>query len=545
MVLTQDADGCILMINHHGAELLGTEPAALVGRSFHALLPAEQADAVREQLRVLVGQASGQWRHEALLTGANGEAHCLMWFHSRLSELEGGSARLLSVGIDISERKSAEASLGWLASHDALTRLLNRHRFEEELEQMLAGSRAQGQKGGAVLLLDLDHFKDINDSSGHGAGDEMLRKVGQALEDAAVEGELVARLGPDEFGVLIPGVDVMSAGEGADRFCKSLAKVAVAGTQRVHRITASVGVAVFPTHGNSLSELLCNADMALQEAKASGRNAWRIYAQDDAGRERVRERVFWNERARAILNDRSFDLHFQPIVRLGSGEVSHYEALVRVHGDRGQLESPTRFIAAAERTGLVRKLDEVVIERVMACQAALQERAINATIAVNLSAQSFHNPALVEHIDHCLEHYGADPRSILFEITETAAVEDIGAAWEVMTALRRRGCRFALDDFGVGYCSLQYLKRLPVDYLKIDGSFIRSLHENPDDRVVVKGVIEIARAFGLRTIAEFVDSQAVWDCLTEMGVDYAQGYHIDQARTFVELWGSSAADSPA
>ncbi len=539
VVLTQNSAGEIMMINQHGAAFLGQPQELLVGSAFAKLLPPDVVDGVCEELARLSACDEGEYQHECMLESPGKGARCLLWFHSRLSKLDGAGASLLSVGLDISERKSAEASLGWLASHDALTRLLNRHRFEEELEQLLAGARSHGHKG-AVLLIDLDHFKDINDSSGHAAGDEMLRKVGQVLEETACEDELVARLGPDEFGVLIPGVDVMSAGEGADRFTKALMRVAVAGHQRVHRITASIGVALYPMHGSSSSELLCNADMALLEAKQSGRNAWRIYAQDDAGRERISERVFWNERVRTIVNERAFDLHFQPIARLATGDISHYEALVRVHNERGQLESPAKFIAAAERTGMIRRLDEVVIERVMACQAALLDRGLNVTIAVNLSAQSFHNPMLVEHIDHCIEHYGADPRAILFEITETAAVEDIGAAWEIMTTLRRRGFRFALDDFGVGYCSLQYLKRLPVDYLKIDGSFIRSLHENPDDRVVVKGVIEIARAFGLRTIAEFVDSQEVKEHLALLGVDYVQGYHIDVPRTFVELWGVHA-----
>ncbi len=538
LILTQNSAGEILMINHHGERLMGLKSPNLVGSQFVSLFADEkETKTLSNQLQALISGELEEFHHEAAIVNYSGEPRYMSWFHSRLPEGEGGEHNLLTVAIDISERRVAEENLGWLASHDPLTGLLNRRRFEDELEHLMAASHRYGHSG-ALLFFDLDQFKDVNDSSGHQVGDSLLKRVAESLLETAREADVVARLGGDEFAILLQEADEFSAGETADRFCRALMKIAVPGMQRIHRISASIGVAIFPQHGKDPTSILANADIAMYQAKDAGRNTWSIFNEDQYGKERINERVYWNDKVKQILSDDSFDMYFQPIVDVQTNKMTHCEALLRVPDESGQMCSPEKFISAAERGGLIQGMDEKIIAKVMSYQMQLKKAGKVVIMSINLSGLSFRNDNLMSHLHSCLETYQVDPNHLIFEITETAAVADMDAAIEVINEIRALGCKFALDDFGVGFSSLHYLKLLPVDYLKIDGSFISQLHKERDDRVVVRALVDIAREFGLLTVAEFVDDQEIIGVLKQLGVDYAQGYYIAKPQPYHQLWVS-------
>jgi EAL domain-containing protein (putative c-di-GMP-specific phosphodiesterase class I) len=301
-------------------------------------------------------------------------------------------------------------------------------------------------------------------------------------------------------------------------------------------VTTSIGAVLFPEHGDDVDQLLANADIALYQAKARGRNAWHIFDGDDTHRARIHERVQWEKQIRNILAGDGIDMHYQPIMNLHSGQISHYEALLRCRDEQGELLPTAQLIVAAEQNGLIHRLDEQVISAVFRHAALLQEQDHCPQFAINLSGLSFTNPNLVAHIRNCLFKTGVSPDVIIFEITETAALADIDASIQIMEALRAEGCRFALDDFGVGFSSLYYLKKLPVSYIKIDGSFIRNLCQDSEHQVLIRALVDVARAFRLHTIAEFVESEDVVQLLTELGVDYAQGFHIARPTAFKDIW---------
>ena len=536
LILTQDSKGDIVMINHHGEKLLGLKTEAIIGSKFAGILnDKNEAEQISRQLAALLSGDVEELHHETAAVNHAGEPRYISWFHSRLPDRSDGKHHLLTVGIDISERRTAEENLGWLASHDPLTGLLNRRRFEDELEHVMATCHRYGHSG-ALLFFDLDQFKDVNDSSGHQVGDELLKRVAEALLESARESDVVARLGGDEFAILLQEADQISAGETAERFCRALMKIAVPGSRRIHRISGSIGIALFPEHGKEASMVLANADIAMYQAKAAGRNTWSIFNENQHGKERIHERVYWNETVRQIYHEETFDLYFQPIVNVKTGNVIHYEALLRVPGEDGKMGSSFKFISAAERAGLMPGMDEKIIDKAMLYLRQLQQCGQSTRFAVNLSGLSFRNENLVVHIRDCLARYDINPHNVMFEITETAAVADTEIANKVIDEIRAIGCQFALDDFGTGFSSLHYLKQMPVDYLKIDGSFISNLHQDKGDRVVVQALVNIAREYGHKTIAEFVESREIMTVLEELGVDYAQGYYIGKPLPFNEVW---------
>ncbi len=541
LILTQDSKGEVLMINHHGEKLIGAKVEDVVGSQFVNLLEGEQdTEEIAGKLKLLLKGDVEDFHHESIIANQQGESRFMSWFHSRLPDRDDGEHHILTVAIDISERRIAEENLGWLANHDPLTGLLNRRRFEDELDHIMVASQRYGHAG-ALLFFDLDEFKDVNDTSGHQVGDELLKRVAESLQETAREADVVARLGGDEFAIILQEANEYSAGETADRFCRALIKIAVPGINRVHRISASIGVAMFPEHGADPTELLAHADIAMYQAKAAGRNTWSIFNEDQHGKERIHERVYWNEQVKQIISDESFDVYFQPIVCVSNNEIVHYEALLRVPDEEGQMAPPYEFISAAERGGLMQSMDEKIISKVMLYQSQLIDKGVQVKFTINLSGLSFRNDNLISHIRSCLEKYDIDPEDIIFEITETAAVADVESAVEVINEIRAIGCRFALDDFGVGFSSLHYLKRLPVDFLKIDGSFISRLHVDKEDRILVQALVNIARQFGQMTVAEFVDNEEIMVVLKQLGVDYAQGFHLARPMPYSELWSGTVS----
>lgn len=427
--------------------------------------------------------------------------------------------------IDISEQKQTEERIVFLANHDPLTNLYNRRRFQEHLERQIAYAR-RFKIHSALLFVDLDQFKYINDTLGHQAGDQCLISVAHVFRASLREIDILGRMGGDEFGIILPNVDEQGALTVARNLIDRLeAEVRVPADPNI-RLSASIGIALFPEQGTTPAELLAKADAAMYTTKRQGRSRVHVYQPDDRELLNMKAKVHWENRINHALRHDRFLLHYQPIVSLPDHRISHYEVLLRLREENGELIYPGAFLEIAERFGLIRDVDEWVIRNAIAEQARSIRDGLPVTLAINLSGRHFGDPDFVTLVRECLAESQADPARLIFEVTETAAVENLTAAERFIEPLRELGCRLALDDFGVGYSSFHYLKNLPVDMIKIDGSFIRHLHQNRADQAIVRAITDLSRGMDIQTVAEFVENRAILDKLEELGVDYAQGYHI-------------------
>ncbi|TCO82346.1 diguanylate cyclase/phosphodiesterase [Plasticicumulans lactativorans] len=535
-ILTLDQDGQILRANPFTQSLTGQRPQDLLGRRFTDLLLPEAAGDGAQRLAEVIAVGQRHLRHESLVLNRDGSLRNVTWYHSRLRPGAAGGPVVLSVGLDNTERRGAESRLAWMADHDTLTGLPNRRRFQEELELMLNAAQRQGRVG-ALLLLDLDQFKYVNEADSHLSGDRLLKTIGSALAKELMLAELVARLGGDEFGVLVRDVDAEGAARVAAEINAIVSGVNCEVDGRTHRITASIGVALFPEHGQTVEELLANADLAMYQAKEAGRGHWHVFSEADRSREQLQNRVYWKDRVAQALAEDRFVLYFQPIMHIADGTIAHYEVLLRLLEDDGTVFAAGQFIDAAERTGMIHAVDRVVLSKAIHFLADINRRGIDVSFSLNLSGHSLNDADLLAHLQRELEASGVDTSRLIFEITETAAVGDFAQATSMILFIKSLGCRFALDDFGIGFSSFSYLKHFPVDYLKIDGSFIRQLAGSPDDQIIVKALNQIAAGFGKHTVAEYVESADTLALLREFGIDYAQGYYVSEPRSAEELFG--------
>jgi diguanylate cyclase (GGDEF)-like protein len=435
--------------------------------------------------------------------------------------------------VDITRRKEAEEQLQHLADHDPLTGLLNRRGFDQRLEQHIAEVRRYGRRS-AVLLIDLDRFKCINDTLGHAAGDEVLQKVARQLAQRCRRSDVLARLGGDEFAVLLHEVDAASAQLVADELRTAIKENAQLRDHQV-QITASIGVAILDeTRDLTPRELLAAADIAMYQAKEAGRD--RSCASSVAPSQAAMLSEFaWSERVRSALRTDGFELYQQPILNLATGSVDRHELLLRMRGEDGKVIVAGAFLKSAERFGLMQEIDKWVVREAIRFVAEEGRAGRAAPIEVNLAGPSLSDAGVMDCIDRELQETGIDPSSIIFEVTEAEAIASIAEACRFAGRLVELGCAFALDDFGAGFSSFQYLKSLPFEYLKIDGQFIRNLNASAGDREIVKAIVQMAACLGKKTIAEFVGDQVTVDLLREYGVNFAQGYHVGKPRPLAEL----------
>ncbi len=440
-------------------------------------------------------------------------------------ERDGETCHLRGLLIDVSEQKSAQAHILYLAEHDPLTDLINRRRFQEELEHHIAWARRYGEAG-ALLFIDLDQFKYINDTFGHGYGDECLVRMARCLQRSLRETDILGRLGGDEFGVILPRCDREAATQVAEELLRALGENLVSFGSHSTTVGASIGIVLFPDQGTDPNQLLAMADTAMYAAKEQGRNRYYVFDARDQTRDRMQAKLHWESRIREALDNDGFVLHYQPIVELASGRASHYEVLLRMRDASGGLIEPERFLGIAERFGMIRDIDRWVLRAAIRQQAESTRGGHSLALAINLSGVHFDSPEIIDYIHDTIEAHGADPRDLIFEVTETAAVGHLERAELFLESLRQIGCRFALDDFGVGFSSLHYLKHLTVDFIKIDGSFVRSLHEDDASRVFVRSMADLARGLGITCIAEFVQNAAIVDELRALGVPFGQGHHL-------------------
>ncbi|MBI2557147.1 MAG: EAL domain-containing protein [Planctomycetes bacterium] len=445
---------------------------------------------------------------------------------------DGTGRNLSTIGRDISDRKRFEEQMTYMANRDPLTNLLNRRHFHEDMEGWLAQTRRFGIKG-AVLFLDLDNFKYINNSLGHQAGDKLLIAIADLLRARLRETDILARLGGDEFAIILPHADVNRAESVANQIRELVQYHTSVEENYPPGITISIGIALFPGHGDTVETLLAYADLAMYRAKEEGRNRVCVYTPEQTTQ--IELRLIWEKRIHEALDRDNFVLFLQPIMDIRQNLIIGHEALLRMMNEKGEVVVPSNFLDIAERFGLIHDIDRWVVSRAIHLIQKLQHDGKPTYLEVNLSGKAFTDNKLLPLIRSELATTGIDPVNITFEITETSVIENIAIARHFIVELKSLGCRFALDDFGIGFSSFNYLKHLPVDYLKIGGSFVSNLPYDTVDQHLVKAMVEVACGLGKKTTAEFVENEETLRLLREYGVDYAQGYHIGKPRHVSEL----------
>jgi diguanylate cyclase (GGDEF)-like protein/PAS domain S-box-containing protein len=491
------------------------------------------------------GKIVGLANHSVLISRESKEYH----IDDSAAPIRGRDGQVLGAVLvfhDVTETRRLTRQLEYDATHDALTGLVNRTEFERRLAGALASAQEYGARH-ALCYLDLDQFKVVNDTAGHAAGDELLRQIRAILTGMFRERDTLARIGGDEFGLLFDNCPLDRAQAIAQTIVTRIREHRFEWGDRVYQIGASVGLVEIAAGTRDTAQLLTHADVACYIAKEMGRNRVHVYQPEDSETTQRHGEILGAAELRDALEKGFFRLHYQPIVslRVPGQKPVRYEALLRVAyaagvPERGELVLPAMFIPAAERYGLMNAIDRWVIETAFREYAA----GIGQTripIALNLSGNSLSDDTLLDFIERQFVESGFQPERVCFEITETAAIQNLRRARELMAALKRRGCQFALDDFGSGLSSFHYLKTLPVDYLKIDGSFVKDMIENESDCTLVAAINQMSHALGIQTVAEWAQSEAVFGRLCELEVDYAQGYFIGKPAP----WGRQAERSAA
>ena len=537
--LTLSADKVILSLNHSGSKQLCCTPEELVGQNASILCPESEWRSFEERLDKCLSQAGIMHHWEMPQLRRDGETFFAR-VRSRTISDKDGTHTLLLVCEDITQAFELKEKLTYQASHDPLTGLINRHEFERRLAQCLYVARERNTDN-ALCYVDLDQFKVINDTLGHIAGDELLRLVTRLLTEHVRKQDSVGRMGGDEFVILIEHCTIEDAERVINKVRRSIEEFYFPWEGQSFRITASMGLVPVNGTTGSITEALKIADTACYAAKDLGRNRVYVYRDDDEEMARHNGEMQWVNRIHHALDEHKLRLYCQKIipVEANNNEGIHYELLLRMEDDDGNLLAPGAFLPAAERYGLACKLDRWVIATAFEwfCSNPQHVKLLS-QCSINLSGHSLGDDELLAFILQRFSETGVHPHKICFEITETAAIAKLSCASQWIQKLRQRGCRFALDDFGSGLSSFGYLKSLPVDYLKIDGQFIKDIIGNPMNMVIVRSIHEIARVMGTSTIAEFVESDAILEKLREIGIDYAQGYGISAPEPFEDMVNS-------
>lgn len=530
IIITLDQQCRITSFNQYAERITGIKASEIINTPIQRFCSPEEWPHIFQALSDIKEKRSNVEQIEADFIHHQDNVRVVSWMHSSLN-VQNNESVILSVGVDITDKKHSEDQILWMAEHDALTGLFNRFKFNAEFERILLHAETVGNKG-VLLFLDLDQFKDLNDSCGHNIGDQLLKRVAQVLSKVSRSTDLVARLGGDEFAIILPQTDL----QGAEQFCKKIA-VQMAELNFIYQhvsyhISSSIGLVEFPLADQGVDALLSNADLAMYQAKAKGKNTWHTFNIDDKTRSHLQNRILWKQKiidALAGKNQR-FIFHYQPILNLTTNKVSHYEALLRLEDADGSLHMPGSFIEVAEQTGLIHQIDHHVLQMGVTKQAEFDQLATPISLSLNLSAHATSDPDLLPRLKRLLRETGAKPENLIFELTETAAVADYGQAKAMMLQINELGCQFSLDDFGTGFASFRYMRELPVAIVKIDGAFIQHICDNPDDRLFVNALVDVAKGMGKKTIAEFVENAAIVTMLKTIGVDYAQGYHIGRPK---------------
>jgi diguanylate cyclase (GGDEF)-like protein/PAS domain S-box-containing protein len=534
-VITTDADGTVEYVNPVAEDLTGWKVDDASGRSIDEIFRGfheETCEPLENPLDIAIrrDRAIKSVRPTLLIRRDGNE----LYIESTASPIRDGKG-IVTGGVlvfhDVSESRELNRRLSYHASHDILTGLVNRREFENRLERALKSAQAR-ETSYALLYLDLDQFKMVNDSCGHSAGDALLGQLGALLKSKIRWRDTLARLGADEFGVLLESCNLEEAMQTAESLRAAIGDFRFTWDERVFRLGASIGVVPITAENEDVAVLLSAADSACAAAKEAGRNRVQSYQENDIDLMRRRREMQWAARINNALEENRFELFRQTIQPLQAEEEgSHYEILLRMRDENGGIISPSLFLEAAERYSITPKIDRWVIQsafRWLVSEADERERL--ALCSINLSGRSLGDEKFLPFVVDQFRMSGIEPSKVCFEITETEAIGSYSQANRFINSLKELGCRFALDDFGTGLSSLSYLKHFPVDFLKIDGSFVKEIVHDPIDREMVRSINEMAHLTGKHTIAEFAENEEIITMLRGMGIDYAQGYGIAEPK---------------
>ncbi len=519
-IVALDEQGRITYVNQRAPDILGGEADDLLGRPFTAIL--HEADRLDWERRLARLKRGARMLYDVRLQRVDGQELWALNSCSPQFDERGQFAGAIAMLKDVTERKQAEEALAHQALHDALTSLPNRNLLHDRLDQAILSARRE-DRSLALFLIDLDRFKEVNDTFGHHYGDLLLKQVGPRLRGALRESDTVARLGGDEFAVLLPACAEMEAAKvTAGKLLGALEEPFVVEGQTL-TISGSMGVVLYPDHGEDVQTLMRRADVAMYAAKRDGQG-YSIYAieqdQHSAGR------LTLSSQLRQSIEANELVMHYQPKISLRTKQLIDVEALVRwQHRERG-LIGADHFVPLAEQTGLIKPLSQWVLKNVLEQCRAWQAAGLHMGVAINVSMRNLHDPELPDQIAELLEGCDFPPNMLRLEITETALMTNPARTMEVVTRLSGLGVHLSIDDFGTGYSSLAYLKRLPVREIKIDKSFVRDMASNENDAVIVRSTIDLGHNLGLEVVAEGVETREALDQLTELGCDLAQGYYM-------------------
>lgn len=539
-VVTTDELGLILSMNPAAEQLIGVSEKEtqhkdvcqffkLINEKTHKPVPCPIAECL--QSRSIITNEK-----EHILVNTSAEQYSINDSVSPIIDEGGVMLGTVLVFRDVTQSRALSAELNWQALHDPLTGLANRRQFELEMKLLLDKAIADNLHH-HLLYLDLDQFKVVNDTCGHDAGDELLKQVTATLNDKLRKSDVLARLGGDEFGVLLESCDAENALVVANNLRQAVENFRFGWQTHSFKIGVSIGVAEITGEEGKAAKVLSAADAACYVAKQSGRNRVCFHETDSSASSAHQKEMQWVSRLQAALDKDHFDLFLQRIqsVSQQGSPSDHYEVLVRMIGKKGEIIPPGAFLPAAERFNLIGNLDTWVVENVfkkLELLRRVKKRPKNLMLSINLSGKSMEDIDLLDRIGILLGESGFPAENFCFEVTETAAIANLKQATKFLSSLRLKGCKVALDDFGSGLSSFAYLKELPIDYLKIDGLFVKDIVNDEIDKAFVESINQIGQVMGLETIAEFVESDEIMSVLTDIGVDYAQGYGIHKPRAF-------------
>jgi diguanylate cyclase (GGDEF)-like protein/PAS domain S-box-containing protein len=523
-----DEKGVIRVANATAAQIIGGELNDLVGHSIQDVILKNVADG-KSVLDEITNHNTLK-DYEVHCVSKDGSVIPVSVSYSPISDPD--SNKMYGWAImakNISERKEMEQKLSHYEMYDHLTGLYNRTKFEVELAKHLEISK-QTKIHGALLLIDVDRFKEINDSFGHTAGDKILVGIASILQNNFRKVDVVGRLGGDEFGVITPNVKLEDIKFVVNKLLSVIGRSRVQIKGHEISMSVSIGVALFPLHADTSDTLLAYADYALYKSKNESRNGFSVYSSSKNWSSPFKMQVTWASRIRHALQHDRFVLFAQAIYDAKTNKPSHYELLLRMYSDDNALVSPDSFIHVAAHYGLIRDINYWVLEQVFSLAKAYP----NAYFTCNLSGGIFSDDKLLSTLDDKLTNSGVNPEHVIIEITENVIMSDIKNAMRCLTIFKKKGLKIALDDFGTGLSSFAYLKGLPIDYMKIDGSFIKNLPTSDLDKDFVIAMVQIAKRLGVKTVAEYVENEEIVKILQEISVDYFQGYHFSKPLEIAE-----------
>ena len=540
-VITTNEHGIVEYLNPVAEGLTGWHNADAIGKSildvFNIIHEVTREPAINPITRCLAeDRIVGLANHTALIN-RDGMEFIIEDSAAPIRDRRNKKIGAVMVFRDVTEERLAQRQLRYLAQHDTLTTLSNRHFFEQELEKAVQLAR-RGEITFALLYMDLDQFKIVNDTAGHSVGDELLREVAQIFAKRVRKSDLLARLGGDEFGVLLSNADLDIAEQAAGQFLKAIADYSFIGQGVRYDVSTSIGISLINQDTSSYAEALRLADIACYVAKRAGRNRYHVFSGDDTQEISAVGELRLVTDIRQALLDKRFILYFQQIASIQNDDSrKHFEVLLRMKSIDDTIISPAVIIPTAERFNIMNQIDIWVVSEAIKTLSSLQRQGHDIAFSINLSGTSLGDDSLQKCIRNSIEQYQPTEGSVIFEVTETAAVSvaSLEDTTEFMEAIRSKGCKFALDDFGTGFSSFAYLKYLPVDYVKIDGTFVRDILVDPVDQAMVRSINQISHSMGKKTVAEFVESEEILQQIQLIGVDYAQGYFIGKPSAEIKL----------